>query len=78
MGSCATHPDAQRRVSRVRVPGQVATGAIGTDAFQEADVMGISRPARRHASPAPRARWLAGEQHWEYTLLYPESTLGCP
>ena len=37
-------------VFRVRVPGQVATGAIGTDAFQEADVMGISRPARRHAS----------------------------
>lgn len=27
--------------------GQVATGAIGTDAFQEADVMGISRPATK-------------------------------
>ena len=27
--------------------GQVATTAIGTDAFQEADVMGIARPATK-------------------------------
>lgn len=41
--------------------GQVATGAIGSDAFQEADMVGISRPCTkwnvlvRHAADLPRA-----------------------
>lgn len=32
----------------VCITGQVATTAIGSDAFQEADVCGISRPATKH------------------------------
>ncbi len=41
--------------------GQVATGAIGSDAFQEADMVGISRPCTKwnvlvkHAADLPRA-----------------------
>ena len=30
------------------ITGQVATTAIGSDAFQEADVMGITRPVTKH------------------------------
>jgi acetolactate synthase I/II/III large subunit len=32
----------------VAITGQVATGYLGTDAFQEADVVGISRPITKH------------------------------
>src|SRR3989338_4209529 len=32
----------------VCITGQVATHAIGSDAFQEADVMGITRPVTKH------------------------------
>ena len=32
----------------VAVTGQVASGAIGTDAFQEADIRGITMPITKH------------------------------
>jgi acetolactate synthase I/II/III large subunit len=32
----------------IAITGQVATGYLGTDAFQEADIMGISRPVTKH------------------------------
>lgn len=32
----------------VAITGQVATGYLGTDAFQEADIVGISRPVTKH------------------------------
>lgn len=35
-------------VPMVVITGQVATGAIGNDAFQEADVVGITRPVTKH------------------------------
>ncbi len=35
-------------VPMVCITGQVATTAIGSDAFQEADVIGISRPVTKH------------------------------
>ena len=36
-------------VPLVAVTGQVASGAIGTDAFQEADIRGISMPITKHS-----------------------------
>ena len=35
-------------VPMVAITGQVASGAIGTDAFQEADICGISMPVTKH------------------------------
>src|SRR5687767_14039614 len=35
-------------VPMVCITGQVATHAIGSDAFQEADVVGITRPVTKH------------------------------
>lgn len=35
-------------VPLVAITGQVASGAIGTDAFQEADICGISMPVTKH------------------------------
>src|SRR3712207_222367 len=32
----------------VAITGQVSTGAIGTDAFQEADICGITMPITKH------------------------------
>src|SRR5699024_9408663 len=32
----------------VAITGQVASGAIGTDAFQEADIVGMTMPATKH------------------------------
>ena len=48
-------------VPMVAVTGQVASGSIGTDAFQEADIRGITMPITKHnylitdASQIPRA-----------------------
>jgi acetolactate synthase-1/2/3 large subunit len=39
----------------VAITGQVSTHAIGTDAFQEADVMGITTPITKHNSQVQRA-----------------------
>ncbi len=36
-------------VPMVAITGQVATNAIGTDAFQEADIMGITLPVVKHS-----------------------------
>ncbi|MDN5856290.1 MAG: acetolactate synthase large subunit, partial [Actinomycetia bacterium] len=36
-------------VPMVAITGQVASGAIGTDAFQEADIRGISMPITKHS-----------------------------
>ena len=38
--------------------GQVATTAIGTDAFQEADVMGIARPCTKWSTQVKDVREL--------------------
>ena len=35
-------------IPMVAITGQVATPLLGTDAFQEADVVGISRPITKH------------------------------
>ena len=35
-------------IPMVAITGQVATGYLGTDAFQEADIVGISRPVTKH------------------------------
>src|SRR5436309_5776301 len=48
-------------VPLVAITGQVASGAIGTDAFQEADIRGITLPITKHnylvtnADDIPRA-----------------------
>ncbi len=39
----------------VAITGQVSTHAIGTDAFQEADVMGITTPITKHNGQVQRA-----------------------
>ncbi len=39
----------------VAITGQVSTHAIGTDAFQEADVMGITTPITKHNAQVQRA-----------------------
>ena len=36
-------------VPMVAITGQVASGAIGTDAFQEADIRGITMPITKHS-----------------------------
>jgi acetolactate synthase-1/2/3 large subunit len=50
-------------VPMVAVTGQVASGAIGTDAFQEADIRGITMPITKHnflvTDPADIARTIA-------------------
>ncbi len=47
----------------VAITGQVASGAIGTDAFQEADIRGITMPITKHSflvtDPADIARSIA-------------------
>lgn len=35
-------------IPMVAISGQVATAAIGNDAFQEADVVGVTRPVTKH------------------------------
>ena len=51
----------------VAVTGQVASGAIGTDAFQEADIRGITMPITKHSylitDPADIARTVAEAFH---------------
>ncbi len=42
---CDAHMDS---VPTVFLTGQVSTGAIGTDAFQEADITGMSHPCTKH------------------------------
>ncbi len=44
-GLCTANMDS---VPMVCITGQVATHAIGSDAFQEADVIGITRPVTKH------------------------------
>jgi acetolactate synthase-1/2/3 large subunit len=51
----------------VAITGQVASGAIGTDAFQEADIRGITMPVTKHnflvTDPADIARAVAEAFH---------------
>ena len=51
----------------VAITGQVASGAIGTDAFQEADIRGITMPITKHSflvtNPADIARSIAEAFH---------------
>ena len=51
----------------VAITGQVASGAIGTDAFQEADIRGITMPVTKHSflvtDPADIARCVAEAFH---------------
>ena len=51
----------------VAITGQVASGAIGTDAFQEADIRGITMPVTKHSflvtDPADIARSIAEAFH---------------
>jgi len=46
-------------VSMVCITGQVATTAIGSDAFQEADTIGITRPVTKHSYLVKDVRDLA-------------------
>ncbi|NLU74975.1 acetolactate synthase large subunit [Streptomyces sp. HNM0575] len=54
-------------VPLVAITGQVASGAIGTDAFQEADICGISMPVTKHnflvTDPDEIARTIAEAFH---------------
>ena len=43
----------------VAITGQVASGAIGTDAFQEADIRGITMPVTKHSFLVTRAEDIA-------------------
>jgi acetolactate synthase I/II/III large subunit len=51
----------------VAITGQVASGAIGTDAFQEADIRGITMPVTKHSflvtDPSDIARAIAEAFH---------------
>ena len=51
----------------VAITGQVSSGAIGTDAFQEADIRGITMPVTKHSflvtDPADIARSIAEAFH---------------
>ena len=55
----------------VAITGQVSSGAIGTDAFQEADIRGITMPVTKHSflvtDPADIARSVAEAFHIEST-----------
>jgi acetolactate synthase-1/2/3 large subunit len=46
-------------VPMVAITGQVASGAIGTDAFQEADICGITMPITKHNFLVTRAEDIA-------------------
>jgi len=54
-------------VPMVAITGQVSSGAIGTDAFQEADIRGITMPVTKHSflvtDPADIARSVAEAFH---------------
>ena len=43
-------------VPLLALTGQVATGVIGTQAFQEVDIVGMARPVVKAALPGPHAR----------------------
>ena len=43
-------------IPMVVLSGQVASTLVGTDAFQETDMIGISRPCLLYTSPSPRDR----------------------
>src|SRR6266704_4680530 len=47
-------------VPLVAITGQVASGSIGTDAFQEADICGITMPITKHNFLVQRAEDIAG------------------
>ncbi|NLY34831.1 MAG: biosynthetic-type acetolactate synthase large subunit [Alcaligenaceae bacterium] len=50
------------------ISGQVATGAIGTDAFQECDAVGISRPVTKWNAQIKRVEDVAGLVAKAYNL----------
>jgi acetolactate synthase-1/2/3 large subunit len=50
---CDAHMDS---VPMVCITGQVATASIGTDAFQEADIVGITRSVTKHNELVTRAQ----------------------
>lgn len=50
------------------ISGQVATGAIGTDAFQECDAVGISRPVTKWNAQIKRIEDVAGLVAKAYNL----------
>src|SRR3546814_16977346 len=50
------------------ISGQVATGAIGTDAFQECDAIGISRPVTKWNAQIRRTEDVAGVVSKAYRL----------
>ncbi|MBO0607504.1 acetolactate synthase large subunit [Myceligenerans salitolerans] len=54
-------------IPMVAITGQVAAGAIGTDAFQEADIVGITMPITKHSflvtDPAEIPRTIAEAFH---------------
>lgn len=58
----------------VVVCGQVATSAIGSDAFQEADVVGISRPCTKWNMTVKRV----GELAWRINQAFDVATGGRP
>ena len=47
-------------VPMVAITGQVASGAIGTDAFQEADIRGITMPITKHSFLVTKPDNIAG------------------
>ena len=55
------------KISRVAITGQVPSVAIGTDAFQEADIRGITMPFAKHnyliTNPADIPRAIAEAFH---------------
>src|SRR3546814_15650127 len=53
---------------RACISGQVATGAIGTDAFQECDAIGISRPVTKWNAQIRRTEDVAGVVSKAYRL----------
>ena len=53
----------------VCLSGQVPTHMIGNDAFQEADIVGITRPCTKHNYLVKDIKKLAGAIHSPFLLL---------
>ncbi|GAA3321456.1 hypothetical protein GCM10020331_037380 [Ectobacillus funiculus] len=56
-GIATAHMDS---IPLVVITGNVATSLIGTDAFQEADIMGITMPITKHSYQVRKVEDLAG------------------
>lgn len=64
-------------VPLLAITGQVASTHIGTDAFQEADIVGITMPITKHSFLVTRAEDIPEQLQLPFKLQPPEEPVRC-